>query len=109
MPLANLNADELKVVGECLRAAAYGPFFPDWEFSTLFGMSRQEVQSVADRFPDVDEYDDGPGEGNDQWLAINNSFANLMHYPHGVSESKWSSYISVNQSELRSIFERWRG
>ena len=109
MPLADLNADELKVVGECLRAAAHGPFFPDWEFHTLFGLSRQEVQSVADRFPDIDEGHDGPGERNDDWLAINNSFANLMGYPHGASESTWSRYISVKQFELESVFERWRG
>jgi hypothetical protein len=109
VPLANLNADEVKVVGECLHAAAYGPFFPDWEFQALFGLSREEMQVVADRFPDVDEHDDDPGEGNDQWLAINNSFTNLMGYPHGATTSTWSSYISISQSELRPLFDRWRG
>ena len=109
MPLASLDADELKVVGECLRAAAYGPFFPDWEFSSLFGLSRQEVQVVADRFPNLDEDDDGPAEGNDDWLAINNTFANLIGYPHGVTPSTWSQYISVSQPELRSLYSRWKG
>ena len=37
-----------RVIGECLRAAVNGPFFPDWEFSTLFGLTRDEVRAVAD-------------------------------------------------------------
>ena len=25
-----------RIIGECLRAASEGPFFPDWEFHILF-------------------------------------------------------------------------
>jgi hypothetical protein len=74
----NLTEDERKIVGACLRAAANGPFFPEWEFSTLFGLTRAEVKDVADRYPDVEENDDEPTGNDDSWLAINNTFANLL-------------------------------
>jgi len=107
MPLADLTETEQNIVGQCLRAAADGPFFDDAVFHTLFGLSRDEVRDIADRFPDIDEFDEEPTGCDDSWLAINNTFANLLGYPHG-QESTWDSYISVSEDEVARIFEKWK-
>ena len=37
----HLTEAELKIVQQCLDAAADGKFFEDWEFHTLFGVDRE--------------------------------------------------------------------
>lgn len=56
--LANLDEAEREVVRECLRATVEGPFFPDWEFSTIFGLERDEVRRVLLSWPTLDEADE---------------------------------------------------
>ena len=102
MALTDLDAREREVVLQCLCAAAAGPFFPDWEFRTLFGIDRSDVQAIVDAWPDVDE------ERETVSLAINNSMNNLLGYPHGRAE-EWAKYISVPTNEVRRIFDKWRG
>lgn len=101
MPLAQLDEADRKVVEQCLRAAVHGPFFPEWEFSTLFGLERDEVRTVLESWPNVDDSQESVS------LAINNSFANLLGYPHGL-EKEWPRFISVSEGEAKRIFERWR-
>src|SRR5688572_26821147 len=55
MPLVDLSHEERDIVGQALRALAYGPYPPDWEFHTLTGLTRQDAADVADRWPNVDE------------------------------------------------------
>jgi hypothetical protein len=102
MPLADLNPRERDVVRDCLRAAVEGPFFPDWEFSTLFGMTRSEVKEVLESWPDLDE-------GNESVTrAINNAFNNLLGYPHGLRDS-WSQFIPITAEDLAKIYMKWKG
>ena len=101
MALTDLNASEQRVVFECLRAAARGPFFPDWEFHTLFGLRRAEVEAVVTAWPTINDTDQNVS------LAINNAMTNLLGYPHG-RENDWPQYISVPPTEVRRIFDKWR-
>jgi hypothetical protein len=103
MPLTNLDASEREVVRECLRAAVDGPFFPDGEFETLFGLTRYELREVLLSWPTLNEADESVV------LAINNSMNNLLGYPFREDQDAWSRFISVNRSELASIFDKWRG
>ena len=96
--LADADKD---VVGQALRAAADGPFFPEWEFHALFGLPQSEVRAVADAWPDVEL------TNADVALAINNSLANLAGYPHG-QDSQWSQWISVERTELDRLLRRLR-
>lgn len=96
-----LNKHETQVVLECLKATTQGPFFPDWEFSTLFGLSREEVAEVAAAWPNVDQ------DSKTVVVAINNSLNNLLGYPHGCQEV-WDDYISVPPEELGAMYARWR-
>ena len=90
-----------QIIGECLKAADSGRFFPDWEFHTLFGLERDEVAKVASAWPNVDLSDERV------CLAINNSFGNLLNYP--IDHPKeWPDYLSVSREELETNFDRWR-
>jgi hypothetical protein len=102
MPLSTLTDAERQVIQQCLRAAADGPFFPDWEFQTLFGVSRSEVRAVASAWPNVGDSTEGVS------LAITNSLNNLVGYPHG-QDHVWSQHISVAPDELVRILRRWSG
>jgi hypothetical protein len=101
MSLQTLTEDDRRVVFECLRASVDGPFFPDWEFHTLFGLERQEVARIVAALPDIDDSDESVS------LAINNSMGNLLGYPHGEAAA-WQRFISVPQAEVKRIFDRWR-
>lgn len=102
MPLTDLTAHEQHVVLECLKASAEGPFFPDDEFRTIFGLRREDVQAVVARWP----FDDR--EDRDARLAINNAMNNLLGYPHR-QEDVWEDYISVPPQDVKRIFDKWRG
>jgi len=47
MSLNDLTNAEREVVLACLRASVKGPFFPLWEFETLFGLDHRRVADIA--------------------------------------------------------------
>jgi hypothetical protein len=100
--MSTLTQTECKVVRECLAAAADGPFFPDWEFHSLFGLNRDELRNVLSLWPDVDQ------KSVVTQLAINNTLNNLLGYPHG-QDPAWDHFISAPPAEVSRIFYKWRG
>ena len=102
MPLKDLSNDEQRVIGECVRAAVEGPFFPMWEFHTLFGLEHQEVADIAfARLPPEDSREDVR-------IAINNALNMLTGYPHKRYDV-WDKYISVPPMDVRRILKKWKG
>lgn len=99
MPLADLSPSGREIVRDCVRAAAEGPFFPDWEFSTLFGLTRDELKTVLSSWPNLDKA---------VVLAINNSFNNLLGYSHRRHDV-WSEFVPVSSQELQKNFMKWKG
>ena len=102
MSLEQLSENERQIVLECLRAAYEGPFFPDEEFHTIFGLYRAEIGEVISSWPDIDE-----SQLNVK-LAINNAMNNLLGYPHR-RQDVWAEYISVTAEEVYRVFSKWRG
>lgn len=103
MSLKNLDSQEREVVRECLRASVQGPFFPEWEFQTIFGLTRDEVRAIFYAWPQLNESDESVVR------AINNSFNNLLGYPARNKQELWQNYISVSPIELARIFDKWKG
>ena len=108
MPLSDLTEAELKIVQQCLDAAADGKFFEDWEFHTLFGVDREVVRQVAKQFPLVDEFDESEGGNDDSWLVINNTFVNLIGYPHR-KDAELAQWVSASKGQVEEVFRKWRG
>ena len=86
MHFERLTKAESTIVKEALLAAAGGPFFPDWEFQTLFGLTREQVRRVASEWPLPNLPPD------DVVLAVNNSLNWLLSYPHRMHD-QWSDWI----------------
>ena len=103
MPYNDLHESDRLLIGKCLRAAADGPFFPDWEFQTLFGLDRGEVRNVADMWPELDP------TNNDVILAINNALNMLQMYPIKTTPQEWDQWIGEPKAQLWSTLSRWRG
>jgi hypothetical protein len=103
MSLADLDEIEREVVRECLRAAVEGPFFPEWEFALLFGLTRDEVRQVLVSWPELNEADEVVV------LAINRTLNNLVGYPSENKEAIWPRFIPVTGMELARIFDKWKG
>lgn len=103
MSLADLDEQEREVVRRCLQAAVDGPFFPEWEFGTIFGLRRDEVRRVLVSWPSLDESDEIVVR------AINNSFNNLLGYPATNKQEIWPMFIPVSAVELARVFDKWKG
>ena len=95
-----MTTDDQAVLQELLLAVAKGPFFPDWEFPTLFGCSRSDVTEIGKQLPS------DPGHLAD--VAIGNALNNMLRYPHG-QDAAWSEWLSVSRDELEELECRWRG
>lgn len=102
MPLCDVDEKDRHVIKECLSAAAHGPFFPDSEFGTLFGLERREVAAISDAWPDLDETQ------NDVSVAISNAMNWLLFYP-SKHRTSWDDYISVTPADVARVFAIWRG
>src|SRR3954470_11994485 len=102
MPLSDLTDAEREVVWQCLRVSVEGPLFPEWEFQTLFGVSRETVKRVLSAWPHVDDLQ------QDVHLAINNSMNLLFFYPPD-DEFNWDKWITFPMGEIKRVFLKWRG
>jgi hypothetical protein len=102
MDLDSLSDVDKAILGQALRAAADGPFFPDWEFHTLFGLERRKVRAIADAWPEP------TASSDDVETAVNNSLNNLLGYPH-QQDAVWSQWVSVDRHQLNKLFNRLRG
>ncbi|MCR9145162.1 MAG: hypothetical protein NXI24_23190 [bacterium] len=103
MPLKGLSDTEKAIVHECLEATTEGPFFEEWEFETLFGLTREEVREVIDNFDQWER----ESEENMARNAINGALGNLLGFPHR-KEKIWEQYISVSPEEIKRIFDLYR-
>lgn len=88
---------EKEIALQCLKISLDENFFPDWEFFTLFGLSKKEVSDIVANWEHIDINDD-----NVQ-LAINNAFNNLLGYPQGQSK-KLESLLGISCEDLKKIF-----
>jgi len=93
--MEDLSSEQVEIVRRAMFAAADGPFFPDWEFETLMGVSREEVRRVAREWP----RQDGDPTQND--IAAN-ALNNLLGYPHG-KEREMESAVGSTAAELNAL------
>ena len=104
---SELGEEDIGLVRSALVAAHDGPFFEDWEFRTLMGVSRAEMGEV------IHAMASSPG----QWpspspeffeTAAKNALANLSGYPLGTREieilaTRWN----VDLDRIGDFFDRW--
>jgi len=94
-----LTERELDVVAKSLRAAANGTFFPDWEFETLTGATRNKIRSEADAWLGTTERSPQMRE-----LALS-VISNLLGYPHD-QRSELEALIGADSTELTALLRK---
>lgn len=94
-----LSDAEQELVRQCLNAVVNGPFFPDWEFHSLFGVTRDEAQLIATAWPN--------GNDEEQGRLVVNALNNLLRYPHGQMAA-WRRYISSSEEEVAAVLRKFR-
>ena len=96
--LDDLTESEKDVVRRALLAAADGPFFPDWEFQTLFGLERREVRDAASAWPNL--------SAAAHFLAVSNALNNLTGYP--IAQEERLADFSLDRKEMAALLGRIR-
>lgn len=100
-----------EVLGRRLRLAVDGPFFPDWEFHALMGLSREEMEAIADAWPNptakTPEHYESPEHA--QRVAVGNAANNLLGYPHGVGQVALEKDLGCTVSDVARALASWRG
>ncbi len=101
--MENLTTKEQEIVLNCLKACMDETFFPDWEFHTLTGAEKAEVQEIIDMWPKADF-----NTGYTKPLVLN-VLNNLLGYPHGVTDEAWDTAIGAEPKELDKLWEKING
>lgn len=95
-PVSGLSTAEIELIRQCLEAASNGGFFPDWEFETLFGISREEVKKVCEQWPNVVQSELSAA-------AVVGSLNNLLGYPHRKDDELFRKISSSPESLIRLL------
>jgi len=96
-----LTDQERGVIEDCLRAAVSGPFFPEEEFHTIFGLTRDELTALSHRWPKSANWEP------QMVLAVNNTLNNLLGYPHR-EEKSWPKFISASPEAVADLYAKCR-
>ncbi|QXC60100.1 hypothetical protein KSP35_17300 [Aquihabitans sp. G128] len=105
-----LDAAEIDGVRRCLDAVCDGPFFDDWEFGTLMGVTRQEMSRVRDAWPGTPTATSSEDALQMQRVAVGNALGNLLGYPlTNVETASLRDKWGVDRSLLGSIHDRLYG
>jgi hypothetical protein len=99
--IKKISTDDINIIKSVLRAVVEGPFFPDWEFHTLFGLNRNDVRKIMEEWPRLED------ENENISLAINNAFNNLLFYPHRKDDSI-NDYIQISKKALKKKYNEWK-
>jgi hypothetical protein len=97
--IKTLTERERQTIFECLCAAERDEFFPEWEFETLFGITRKQLSGVREKWPEVDT------RQSDVGAALVGAMNHLLGYPHGQDE-RWDRYISVPPRSVQSTLDK---
>ncbi len=93
------GARDLAIIKAALDIAVTGPFFPDWEFGTLLGFSREDVAAIAQRWPN------GFPAQDDVRRAAIATMNNLLGYPHDLMDDV-TKMTGASECELRDVLDR---
>jgi hypothetical protein len=96
----DLNAEDLELIRRCMLACLNDTeSFEEWEFSTIFGVNRDQMRAVMERWPDVDQ------TSTDVLCAVGNSLANLLGYPHGHNDD-FDAHFGVPFADVKKLMRR---
>lgn len=100
MSCGDSSISDRDLIRRSLAACAIGPFFEEWEFHALFGLTRPEFREAARRWKEEGKID------AEVELAVRNALANLSGYPHCM-DNELQEDFGVSRLRLHEVFSRW--
>jgi hypothetical protein len=94
-----LDNREREIIRCALIAIVEGPFFPDWEFQTLFGVDRSEMRDALAKFPALSTLNSIPS------FSVNNALFFLTTYP--IKDEKPLSDYGVDLKEVAALLKKF--
>jgi hypothetical protein len=99
--LEMLTERDHEIIRQCLRAAADGPFFPDWDFHTLFGFDRTYFRTLAHSYAAAEDVPVHLG------IAVHNSLNNLLGCPTD-RPGDLPAWVNASPQEIEQTLNAWR-
>ncbi|MDJ1637571.1 hypothetical protein [Rhizobium rhizogenes] len=99
MKLNNLSKNDLEIIKICLTFSEDERVFPEWEFETLFGISRELFSAISGEWPAVDS------ENQNVEMAVIGCLNNILGYLH-MSDKDWKKNFSFTPDELLEILRK---
>ena len=95
--IKDLSDEEKSVIKQCLALCTKDDIFPNWEFDTLFGVSKPIFEDIASKWQDVN-FEDESTNG-----IVVNSLTWLLIYPHGYDIEKKEN---ISSEVLKSLLHK---
>lgn len=95
----NLSKNEQEIILDFLKTAERVDVFEDWEFDSLFGISRKQLSDVREKWPNVS------GADKNVCAAVIGSINNLLGYS-GLKNDEWAKNIRINPSEAQLLLNK---
>lgn len=101
------SLEEQKQLLECVAAIQELPIYRSSEFTSIFGLSQDEITMVLQAFPEWDLHDDAAEGVDHSLLVLNNAFAYLLN---GTEEdkSRMKSKITFPHAQLDALYSKFR-
>ena len=96
MKLNNLSKNDLEIIKNCLIFSEDERLFPEWEFETLFGISREQFRAISRDLPAVDS------ESQNVEMAVIGCLNHILGYLH-MSDKDWKKNFSFSHDQLLRI------
>jgi drug/metabolite transporter superfamily protein YnfA len=106
----SLSDDDLATIKRCLTVVVDGPHFQEWEFKTLFGLTRSELGDVLGAWPKLPAQTPPEYDSPEQYqhVAVGNALNNLLGYPVGASDDTFARAVGVPRERVVEVYKRWR-
>lgn len=102
MTVKQMTDSDKAVILQCLEYIYVSDEVEEPEFRTRLGITRPEMKSIIDKWPDVED----ASTWSDAELAINNSMVEVC-YGIDIATDRWARSFSVPKSEVERIYKRW--
>ena len=95
----NLSDNEISIIEKCLKVSVEGDYFDDNEFSTIIGLSRDEINNIYNTWPKIN------GDDKETFEAIKSCMLNLRGYPHGKKDILYKD-LDTDKISLDALYEK---
>ena len=99
---SKLNNKNWQIILQCMECIFQGPYISDVAFSTRVGISRSQLKSLIDAWPNIDD---------SNWesyahIGVNNVLNEICHGV-SISTSDWDNWFDVSRREVKEVYKRW--